>query len=259
MKKAAFHSIILVAIDIATLLLALVVSYRLWIWNDPQLEFVVQVQLWELFWPNPWMPPATLLMIAWMFLNHRSGLYNPGKLESSVHIASTCTRTSFLMLLLLVVVQFLFIQRYFSRLLMLLFLSTGFSWMLIVRLAFFQIQLRLPNPLAAQNVAIFGVGGDALLMAERIEQSGKHAYKLKGYIHPNGASEVKVPMAQVLGEVEDLQEVINHHDLNMVILATRNTPRDEALKLASLCDRMGLKVLQMPFTWGFASPRLAFA
>ena len=45
----------------------------------------------------------------------------------------------------------------------------------------------------------------------------------------------------------------------MVILATRTLPREAALRLAVQADRMGLRVLQAPYSWGVVSPRLDFA
>lgn len=44
----------------------------------------------------------------------------------------------------------------------------------------------------------------------------------------------------------------------MVILATRMIPREDALALAVQADRMGLRVLQAPYSWGAVSPRLGF-
>jgi lipopolysaccharide/colanic/teichoic acid biosynthesis glycosyltransferase len=59
--------------------------------------------------------------------------------------------------------------------------------------------------------------------------------------------------------VEELGDLVNEHRLGMVILATRSLPRGEALSLAVLADRMGLRVLQAPYSWGVVSPRLGMA
>ena len=259
MNRSVFHAIILALIDIGTLALAFWFSFSFWTWQNPQLEYVVQVRLWELVPPNPWMPPVLVLVPAWLFGNYLMGLYNPAKLENSVNIVSCLTRTAVYMLVLVVAIQFLFAQRYFSRLLLMLFLGSGFSMLVFARLVFFQVQIRLPNPIAAQNLAIFGVGGDALLMSERIENYGRHAYNLVGFLRPADPGDILVPDTHIIGGVAELQQQVNAYDLHMVVLATRHIPRAEALKLTTLCEHMGLRVLQMPFTWGFASPRLSFA
>lgn len=259
MTRPWLHSVLLAAIDVVSLVLAIWASYSFWIWHNPQLGYVVQVQLRELFLPNPWMPGLVVLIPAWLYANHLTGLYNPVRLESSAQIASTLTRTAVYVLVLLVVYQFLFAQRYYSRALMLMFVGSGFLTMTVLRLAFFRVQLRLPRPIAVQSVAIFGAGSEALSMAERLQRFGRHAYHLAGYLVPSTEAALKVPPELVLGGVEDLPQVVNEHDLHLVILATRHTSRSEAFQLARLCDQMGLRVLQMPFTWGFASPKLGFA
>lgn len=259
MKPSGLLTFVLALIDLGAMMLALWASYAFWLWHNPQLEFVVQVRLVELFLPNPWIPPLLVLMPAWLFANHLLGLFSPTRFEGSVFIASRLTRAAVYMVVLLVAIQFLFTQRYFSRLLSLLFLGSGFSAMVVARLLFFQVQKRLPNPIAVQSLAIFGVGGDALSMAERVEAFGRHAYKLAGYIQPSEAQTIKVPREQFLGGLGDLGAIVNAHDLHLIIIATRQITRQEALTLATRCSHMGLRVLQMPFTWGFASPRLSFA
>lgn len=259
MNRSVLHGALLAVIDLAMLLVALWISYSFWIWQNPQLEFVVQVVFRELFLPNPWVPPALILIPGWLLANYLTGLYNVAKLEGAAQTASRLTRTAAYMLVLVVAIQFLFTQRYFSRLLSLGFLGSGFTLLLLARVLFIQIQKRLPHPIAIQNVAIFGVGGDALLMAERLETFGRHAYRLVGYIHPTEALTVKVPRELLLGGIGDVPNAVNEHDIHMFVLASRQITREEALKIATWCDHMGLRVLQMPFTWGFASPRLAFA
>jgi len=249
----------LAVLDLATLLFSAWASYSFWLWHNPGLEYVVQVQLAELFLPNPWIPPLLVLMPAWLLANNLLGLHNPAKLVSSARIAHHTTRSAVYLLVLLVVLQFLFTQRTYSRLLMLLFISSGFFSMTLARLAFHQVQLRLPSPIAAQFVAIFGGGSEALSMTQRLEQYGRHAYRLGGYIVPSGEQALVVPADQVLGSLDDLPNIVNEKNLQIVIIATRQVHRRDAFRLARLCDQMGLRVLQMPFTWGFASPRLSFA
>jgi len=249
----------LALIDAIGLLAAAWIAHTFWLWYNPQLAWVVQVKLWELFPPNPWSPPLLVLIPAWMLANNLLGLHNPAKLERSAKIGTLLTRSAVYVMLVLVVLQFLFTQRAYSRSLMLLFIGCGFTVTTIARLAFFQVQLRLPRPFASQSVAIFGGAADALSMTQRLESYGRHAYTLAGYIIPGGERALMVPPDRVLGTVDDLQSMVNEHNLSMVIIASRQLDRRDAFRLARSCDQMGLRVLQMPFTWGFASPKLGFA
>jgi exopolysaccharide biosynthesis polyprenyl glycosylphosphotransferase len=253
------HASILALLDLAGLLLAVWAAHTFWLWYNPQLAWVVQVRLWELFPPNPWAPPLLVLIPAWLLANNLLGLHNPAKLERSAKIATLLTRSAVYVMLVLVVLQFLFSQRSYSRSLMLLFIGSGFSITVALRLAFFQVQLRLPRPFASQAVAIYGGGSEALSMTQRLESFGRHAYTLAGYIIPSREHTLMVPPDRVLGTVDDLPQMVNDQNLSMVIIASRELDRRDAFHLARLCDRMGLRVLQMPFTWGFASPKLGFA
>ncbi len=259
MHRPWLHSLILLLLDAGALLLALWAAFGFWVWHDPQLEYVVQVRLWELFLPNPWIPPVLVLLPAWLFANRLQGLLDPARLESSIRIASSAFRSTLYVLALVVVLQFLLADRAFSRLLTLAFLALGFLSVTTVRLAFFRIQLRLPRPMAVQNVAIYGSGPEARSMRERLDRYARHAYEVVGYVVPSDDETRRVPDAEVLGTVRDFKAIVNRHDLHIVILATRETSRAEAFQLVRLCDQMGLRILEMPFTWGFASPRLSFA
>ncbi len=259
MHRPWLHAALLALLDALALLAAACVAYTFWLWYNPQLAYVVQVQLWELFLPNPWSPPLLVLIPAWLLANNLLGLHNPAKLERSAKITSLLTRSTVYVTLVLVVLQFLFTQRFYSRSLMLLFIGSGSASMMALRLAFFQVQLRLPHPIAAQSVAIFGGGSEALSMTQRLERHGRHAYKLAGYLLPGGEQALMVPADKVLGLVDNLPDIVNTTKVNMVIIATRHIDRRDAFYLARQCDRLGLRVLQMPFTWGFASPRLGFA
>jgi exopolysaccharide biosynthesis polyprenyl glycosylphosphotransferase len=253
------HAAILALLDAVGLVLAGWLAHGFWLWYNPQLAYVVQVRFWELFPPNPWSPPLLVLIPAWLLANNFLGLHNPARLERSARIASMLTRSSVYVMLVLVVLQFLFTQRFYSRSLMVLFIGCGFGTMVALRLAFFQVQLRLPQPFASQAVAIYGGAAEALSMTQRLERHGRHAYTLAGYIIPGGERTLMVPPDLVLGAVDDLPGIVNQKNLSMVIIASRQLDRRDAFHLARLCDQLGLRVLQMPFTWGFASPKLGFA
>ncbi len=118
------------------------------------------------------------------------------------------------------------------------------------------LQLLYAEP---SGVNAIGGGSEALSMAKRLERFGRHAYQLAGYLIPGGEHTLMVPPDKVLGSVDDLQDNVNELDISLVIIATRHLDRRDAFQLARRCDQMGLRVLQMPFTWGFASPKLGFA
>jgi len=246
--------------DLIALVVALWCSYHLWLWSNPQLMYIVQVQFWELLLPNPWMPSLIVTGVAWVLANRLVGLYDVSRMQNSPTIASLLTRATVYMCVFVVVLQFVSTQRYFSRFLVVSFIGLGFFSLLAVRLLFWQLQLRNKRPIAARNVAIFGVGPDANLARERILRHSPGAYRMIGFVapdvdHPNP----EVDSTEILGRVEELPRLVNAHDLHVVVISTRHATRDEALSLASVCGGMGVRVLQVPFTWGFASTRVSLS
>ena len=270
-KPAVVGAAILIA-DVLVLLLALFASSRAWLWWRPHLEHLIQVQWLDLLGPNEWMPPGLLLVAAWVLFLRHLGFYDPRRMSTVIRELGALSRSLLYLLILIVTIQFFVPERYYSRSLIVLFLGASFVGLAMWRWALLVGQGRLPMDFAAEKVAIVGVAEDARIMAERLERYGR--FELAGFIAPRGemagddgprrrASDRDltpcVPDGQVLGAVAEMPNLVNAHDIQTVVLASRVILRDEALKLATHCDQMGLRVLQVPFTWGVASPKLRFA
>jgi len=270
-KPALVGATILIA-DVVVLLGALFVSSRAWLWWRPHLEHLIQVQWLDLLGPNEWMPPGLLLVAAWVLFLRHLGFYDPSRMSTVIRELGALSRSLLYLLILVVTIQFFVPERYYSRSLIVLFLGATFTGLATWRWALLVVQGRRPMDFAAERVAIVGTAEDARIMAERLERYGRFA--LAGFIAPRGERgdlaqprrraadrdhAPVVPEDQILGEVGDMRDLVNQYDVHTVVLASRILLRDEALKLATHCDQMGLRVLQVPFTWGVASPKLRFA
>jgi exopolysaccharide biosynthesis polyprenyl glycosylphosphotransferase len=208
--------------------------------------------------PNPFIPPGAALFAAWILAMQQLGMYDPGKLENSVKIARSVTRAAATVLVLVIVANFVVAERVYSRALVLGFVG-GAGWlMLVARLAAFRIVLALEEPPTAVNAVVIGVDEDGAAMAATMLRDARHVCRVVGHLRSGTERSVAVPVEDILGSLADLQAVVNEHDVRGVILATRELPRAEALRLAVAADRMGLRVLQAPYSWGAVSPRLGF-
>ncbi len=201
------------------------------------------------------MPPGLLLVSAWIFFLGGLGFYDPGRMYNLVRSLGALSRATLEMLLVIVTFQFLAQQDQYSRTLVLGFLVVGFvglaSWRAVL--------LRLPISLPAERLAVVGVSQEAALMAERLQRHGG-GYRLVGFIEPERHSKsYAVKPGLVIGALEELRELVNEHRIETLVLASRNLSRSEALQLARHASHMGLRVLQMPFSWGIATPRLELA
>lgn len=251
--------LLVVALDVLSIVLAFWAAVAGWAWWKPQLARVVPIQWWHLLGPNPFMPPMLLLGPAWLLALRSQWLYDPERMTSSPRIAAGVTRATLVLLVGVVVLGFFLPERTWSRLLILacaggLALVTG-----SVRLLFFQLQRHLPRPLREVAIGLVGVGEDAWRMADRIQRHGHASYRVAGFLRPRAAERSRVPEDRILGETSDFARIVNAHDLRVVVLASFALEREEALALATRADQMGVKVYQVPFTWGAASPRLDLA
>jgi exopolysaccharide biosynthesis polyprenyl glycosylphosphotransferase len=162
------------------------------------------------------------------------------------------------MAVFIMVMNFLTADRVYPKSLIAGFLGSSWVLLSIARLGLFRILLRLEKPPTAVAAVVLGTGVDGLEMAERLERDARLVCRVVGFVRV-GVEKEEVSEGRVLGELSELPEIVNRHDVHMVVLAARGLAREEALKMAVLSDRMGLRVLQAPYSWGIVSPRLGFA
>ena len=263
-RRARWLGAAVLTADTAVLLFALWVAWRGWVYLRPHLDHIVQVRWADLLTLNEWMPPASLLIPAWILILRQLGFYDPERMTTLVRQLSALTRSIIYVLVLIVTIQFFVPQRYYSRALVVGLLSAGFVGLASWRFLLLKAQTLLDLPIAMENIAIYGTGESARLMAERIARHARGRYNLVGFIAASDPSsrtlgDEGVDAKRILGGIDTLMDLVNEHNIETIVLASRIIHRQEALELATRCDHMGLRVLQVPFTWGIASPRLTFA
>jgi exopolysaccharide biosynthesis polyprenyl glycosylphosphotransferase len=251
--------VVVVVLDVLAIVAGLWTAHAAWVGWRPHMEQQLHVRWWELWLPNPFMPSALVLLFAWLLVLRRAGLYDPGRITNSARIAAGVSRASAVLVVVVMVLQFLLPDRTYSRFLILAFCGASSLYIGLFRIAFFLLQKRIPQRIPRVNVAIVGVGEEARQMAGRLERYSSHAYRMVGYIGTAEDPERMVEPHEVLGTIPELVELVNRHDLGCLILATRSMRRTEAMQLATRADQMGLRVHQVPFTWGVASPRVDLA
>ena len=261
MRRHGTLGALLSAWDFVLLLVALAGAWRTWLWWRPQLHYIVQVRYTDLIAFNEWMPSGLLLALAWIAFLRQLGYYDPLRTPTAVRAAGVLTRALVYLLVLVITIEFFMPQRYYSRSLIAAFLVYSFLLLGAVRWAFVRAGRFVPVGNVAQGLAIVGLGEDARLMEGRLERFGHSGWRTVGFIAPReaNADEQVVKPERVLGTIYDLVGLVNRHAIEVVVLATRHLGREEALALAMRCDQLGLRVLQVPFTWGLVSPRLRFA
>lgn len=257
MQRAAWLQLLVVICDLLAVCVALFAAHSVWTWYNPHVEQILHIVWWELWLPNPFMPSGIVLPVVWLLVLRQTGLYTPERYASSAQIAAGVTRASMVFILIVVVFQFMLPDRTYSRLLLLLVCGFSGGLILISRMLLFQLQHQLPRDIAYQRIAVVGVGDDAAAMATRVERYGHRTYKVIGFIEPQEPSEAPAgaDIAR-LGDTRELLNIVNTHDLQVIVIATHDIGREEAMRMAQQATQLGLRVLQVPFIWGFANPRI---
>ncbi len=260
MRRHGWFPVALAVLDAVLMAVALLGAWRTWLWWKTNHNQLVQPDYLDLVTYNPWMPSALLLGLAWIFFLRQLGYYDPLRIPTAVRAAGVLTRSLVYVIVLVVTVEF-FEERHYSRSLIAPFLVYSFVTMGAARWILFRAGRIAPVGAPAQGLAIVGLGDDAQLMEGRLVRFGHSQWRTVGFIAPSEVDrdDQVVAADRVLGTVYDLVNLVNEHDIAVVVLATRFLGREEALALAMRCDQMGLRVLQVPFTWGLVSPRLRFA
>ena len=257
MLKAGPIGVLVIICDIVAVMLGVLAAHTLWVLYKPHLEMVLHISWWELWLPNPFMPSGLVFLMSWLLVLRQLGLYEPSRFASSARIAAGVSRASAVVVLVVVILQFMLPDRTYSRFLILS--VCGLTSLLVgaSRLFLFQLQRHIRTSARLRKVAIVGVGQDAAAMARRLERYGHHTYAIVGFVRPlEPREEQVVSESQILGQTSDFQNLVNQHNLHVLVIATHDTHREEALQLARRADQMELRVLQVPFTWGIANPRI---
>ena len=234
-------------------------AWAFWLWLAPNLQHLVQVGLWELFLPNPWMPAGAAYVFGWVLALRQLGMHDPGRMENSVRIVRSTTHGAVYMTVFTLVVNAVLAERVYPKGLVVPLLGLTWAYVTLARLLVFRLLLRLEAPPTASNALIVGIGEDAAAMAERMAREARHVCTVAGHVRTAISGPPSVAIDRILGDLDDLPALVNRYDIGTVILATRTLPRAGAMQLAVQADRMGLRVLQAPYSWGVVSPRLGFA
>lgn len=249
----------LALLDALTVLAGIATAWAFWLWLAPNLHRLVQPGLGELMLPNPWMPAGAAYLAGWLLALRQLGLHDPSRMENSVRIVRATTEALAYMVVFVLAVNATFAERVYARGLVVPLLGASWVYVTAARLLVFRLLLRLEVPPTAANALIVGVGPDAAAMADRLVREARHVCSVAGHLRTSVSGAPAVPVDRILGDLGDLPALVNRHDVRVVILATRTLPREGAMQLAVQADRMGLRVLQAPFSWGVVSPRLGFA
>jgi len=239
-------------VDVGVLVGAIWLAREGWLrWKKP--IHGLEPPLLELLSINGWMPAAGLLIAGWLILLRQQGYYDPVRTYTAVQSVGHLTRVVCGVLLLAISIEFFLPHAYFSRSLILLFLLFGFVGLSVVRWVEMRFLFRWYAPRESWRVLVIGAGTDAQIFGERLARDGRGFYQVVGFLEHDDQVPVVSPERR-LGRIDDLRSIVNNQGIATVVLADRRLPANRMMEIATHCDRMGVEVLQVPLTWGGATP-----
>ncbi len=260
MRRLELARDITVAADILAVALGYWLTLQAWQLLNPELAAIAPIPFTRLLLKGLIVPPATLVLPLWILLAYRLDLYNPQRNISTPRIVRDVTEAIAVFVVGVIIVEFLLPQQHFSRTAAALL---GFSTLVAVAslrvLVFWGVQVAPLRGVQPQRVAIIGSGAVAIHLAERLRSYEWLGFRLVGFIEDGrgkglGADKLN---GDLLGELDEVRDLVNVHDLKTVVLADFAYPRMEAVRLAIDLERMGVQLLKVPYSHGVVSSRIA--
>ena len=260
MRRLELARDITVVADVLAIALAYWLTLQGWQQLSPELASVAPIPFPRLLLKGLIVPPASLILPLWILLAYRLDLYNPQRNISTPRIVRDVTEAVAVFVVGVIIVEFLLPEQHFSRTAAALL---GFSTLVSVSalrvLVFWGIQVAPLRGVQPQRVAIIGTGAVAHHLAERLRSYEWLGFRLVGFVddgRDSGRAHEKLN-GELLGELEEVRDLVNVHDLHFVVLADFAYPRMEAVRLAIDLERMGVQLLKVPYSHGVVSSRIA--
>ena len=260
MRRLELARDLTVVADILAIGLAYWITLQVWEALNTELPREAMIPFTRLLLDGLIVPPATLLLPLWILLAYRLDLYNPQRNVSTPRIVRDVTEAVAVFVVGVIIIEFLLPQQHFSRTAAALL---GFSTLLAVSglrvLVFWGIQVAPLRGVQPQRVAIIGSGAVAIHLAERLRSYEWLGFRLVGFIDDGrGETDGRESLnGDVLGVLTEIRDLINVHSLHYVVLADFAYPRMEAVRLAIDLERMGVRLLKVPYSHGVVSSRIA--
>ncbi len=260
MRRLELARDLTVVADILAIGLAYWISLQVWELLNADLPREAMIPFTRLLLDGLIVPPATLLLPLWILLAYRLDLYNPQRNVSTPRIVRDVTEAVAVFVVGVIIIEFLLPQQHFSRTAAALL---GFSALIAVStlrvLVFWGIQVAPLRGVQPQRVAIIGSGAVAIHLAERLRSYEWLGFRLVGFVDDGRGNGVgrDALNGEVLGDLDEIRDLINVHDLHYVVLADFAYPRMEAVRLAIDLERMGVRLLKVPYSHGVVSSRIA--
>jgi len=244
--------------DVVAVVTAVVVTWLHWRWLNPAQAAVAPLPLREVLLHGRLIPPVWLVLPIWVAVFDAVGLYDPHNNVSTPKILQALSKGMAGVVIGVIVAAFL-LDSGVSRLSVGLFALYGLLTSATLRVAVFLfVQSKPWRGVAPTRIAVLGMGAEGAVLASKLKVYRRLGYEFAGFIDDHlGRDTLAMPIdGGILGPVEDIQRIVNDHQIHHVVITDNGFPRDDAMDLALILDRMGVAVSKVPYLWGTVASQM---
>lgn len=103
--------------------------------------------------------------------------------------------------------------------------------------------------IGCDRVIVVGTGEAGQMLVQKVQYAPHLGYQAIGYVTVGGSHDggpAGMPDLPVLGSAEDLTEIIDEYEIDEVLIAMPDAPREQMLQVVSRCDRGRIGIKMMP-------------
>ena len=202
------------------------------------------------------MPPLAFMIVAYLAALAVAGAYDDAIHPSPLEMLARVARGATLAVMLVVVGAFFLSRNLYSRSLIVTLLITSIAALALLRaLALRAVSLLRRRGLWVQRVAILGNGTRSDKIARHLRQEGGR-YQVEGRIATPGQLTPTENGLAVLGNIADLENVINRHRIDRILVTDDGLSEAHCVNLVRACERMGVQVDKTADVFGEVPKRL---
>jgi exopolysaccharide biosynthesis polyprenyl glycosylphosphotransferase len=110
--------------------------------------------------------------------------------------------------------------------------------------------------IGARRLLVLGTGLPARAFADRVRRDAQIGYKLIGFVNPPGKNDVAVNPDLILGEFDDLRNVVVESEIDELVITQAHDPGDCIHSVIDVCTGLDITIRALPDLYDIVSSRV---
>jgi putative colanic acid biosynthesis UDP-glucose lipid carrier transferase len=193
------------------------------------------------------------LMIVWFFSSHSTKLYDDFRSRNFTIELIILFKNIFVQLICAIIILYIMDLIFLSKTFSFIYVSILFFFIgtqkYFLRRILYKVRKKGRN---LRNVLIIGAGDTGKNFYDALQINSQFGYKIIGFL-----DDEKKPYlnGQYLGEIRDLELVLNSKVIDQVVIALPNYASDQIESITKICDRYTTRVIIIPDYLKYVSDR----